>query len=164
MVKYLKTTMATFRVMISLNTDLAETNALYVNPDDATTPYVKMGRFVYKCIPHPDVDRGTVRMNAITRRAVYLSETVILEEYLVPMTGGPTVVTVQAEYVKRKPGPMPDNLANTVRNVLEGLVVAPSQRLTLTHGTDAILICVTDVDAPGVVTMNTGVSLMWMGC
>ena len=83
--------MATFRVMLSLNTDLAETNALYVNPSDATTPYVKMGRFVYKCIPHPDVDRATVRMNAITRRAVYPSETVILEEYLVPMTNGPKV-------------------------------------------------------------------------
>ena len=154
--------MAAFRVMPSLNTDLAETNALYVNPVDATTPYVKMGRFVYKCIPHHDVDRATVRMNAITRRAVYPSETVILEEYLVPMTGGPTVVTVQAEYVKRKPGPMPDNLANTVRNALEGLVVAPSQRLTLTHEGNAILICVTGVDSPGVVTMNTKVSLMWM--
>ena len=154
--------MATFRVMLSLNTDLAETNALYVNPVDATTPYVKMGRFVYKCIPHPDVDRATVRMNAITRRAVYPSETVILEEYLVPMTNGPKVVAVQAEYVKRKPGPMPDNLPNTVRNVLEGLVVAPGQQLTLTHGDDAILICVTAVDAMGVVTMNTEVSVMWL--
>jgi hypothetical protein len=154
--------MATFRVMLSLNADLAETNALYVNPVDATTPYVRMGRFVYKCIPHPDVDRATVRMNAITRRAVYPSETVILEEYLVPMTNGPKVVAVQAEYVKRKPGPMPDNLPNTVRNVLEGLVVAPGQQLTLTHGDDAILICVTAVDAMGVVTMNTEVSVMWL--
>ena len=45
--------MAEFRVLPSLNTHLAETNALYVNPVDATTPYVKMGHFVYKCIPHP---------------------------------------------------------------------------------------------------------------
>ena len=154
--------MATFRVMSSLNTDLAETNALYVNPVDATTPYVKMGRFVYKCIPHPDVDRATVRMNAITRRAVYPSETVTLEEYLVPMTNGPQHVCAQAEYVKRIVGPMPDNLANTVRNALEGLIVAPGQQLTLTHGDHAILIHVTDVDAPGVVTMNTNVSLMWL--
>jgi len=154
--------MASFHVLPSLNADLANTNALYVNPVDATTPYVKMGRFVYKCIPHPDVSRGTVRMNAIARRAVYPSEEVTLEEYLVPMTGGPTVVAVQAEFVKSKPGPMPDNLANAVRNMLEGLVVTEGQKLTLTHGDDAILIHVTGVESPGVVTMNTEVSLMWL--
>ena len=154
--------MASFHVLPSLNTDLANTNALYVNPSDATTPYVQMGRFVYKCIPHPDVARGTVRMNAIARRAIYPSDEVILEKYVVPMTGGPTVVAVQAEFVKSKPGPMPDNLANAVRNMLEGLVVTEGQKLTLTHGADAILIQVTGVESPGVVTMNTEVSLMWL--
>ena len=154
--------MATFRVMLSLNADLAETNAIYVNPVDATTPYVKMGHFVYKCIPHPDVDRATVRMTAIARRAVYPAETVTLEEYLVPMTNGPKRVCLQAEYVKRVMGPMPDNLANTVRNAIEGLVVSPGQQLTLTHDNNAILIHVTDVDAQGVVTLNTEVSLMWL--
>ena len=108
------------------------------------------------------MSRGTVRMNAIARRAVYPSEEVTLEEYLVPMTGGPTVVAVQAEFVKSKPGPMPDNLANAVRNMLEGLVVTEGQKLTLTHGDDAILIHVTGVESPGVVTMNTEVSLMWL--
>lgn len=153
--------MATFRVMPSLNTDLAETNALYVNPVDATTPYVRMGRFIYKCIPHPYVTRGSVCMNAIARRAVYPSETVTLDEYLVPMTRGPKRICVQAEYVKNVLGHMPYNLANSVRNILEGLVVSPGQKLTLTHEDDAILIHVTDVDSPGVVTMNTEVSLMW---
>jgi hypothetical protein len=154
--------MATFRVLPSLNTDLANNNALYVNPVDATTPYVKMGHFVYKCIPHPDVVRGTVRMNAITRRAVYPSEEVTLEEYLVPMTGGPTVVAVQAEFVKRKPGPMPDNLPNSVRNVLCGCKVAPGQKLTLTHDDVGILLHVTHVDSPGVVTLHTEVNVMWL--
>ena len=154
--------MASFHVLPSLNADLANNNALYVNPVDATTPYVKMGRFVYKCIPHPDVSRGTVRMNAITRRAIYPSEEVTLEEYLVPMTNGPQRVCAQAEYVKRITGPMPDNLPNTVRNALEGLIVAPGQQLTLTHEDHAILIHVTDVDSPGVITMNTEVSLMWL--
>lgn len=151
--------MSSFHVLPSLD---AATNSLYVNPSDATTPYVKMGRFVYKCIPHHCVDRGTVCMNAIARRAIYPSEEVTLEEYLVPMTGGPKVVAVQAEFVKSKPGPMPDNLPNTVRNALEGLVVAPGQQLTLYADLDTILISVTDVDAPGVVTMNTEVSLMWL--
>jgi hypothetical protein len=154
--------MATFRVLPSLNADLAETNAIYVNPSDATTAYVKMGRFVYKCIPHPDVSRGTVRMNAITRRAIYPSEEVTLEEYLVPMTGGPTVVAVQAEFVKSKPGPMPDNLPNAVRNVLCGCKVAPGQKLTLTHDGIAILLHMTHVDAPGVVTLHTEVNVMWL--
>jgi hypothetical protein len=151
--------MATFHVMPSLNTDLAETNALYVNPVDATTPYVKMGRFVYKCIPHPDVHRGTVCMNAITRRAVYPSETVTLDEYLVPMTGGPKVVTAQAEYVKRVMGPMPDNLHGTVQNGLDGLVVSKGQQFTLTHEGHAILLSVTDVDSVGVITASTQVAL-----
>jgi hypothetical protein len=154
--------MATFRVLPSLNSELANTNALYVNPVDSTTPYVKMGKFVYKCIPHPDVRRGTVCMNAITRREVYPSEEVILEEYLVPMTGGPTVVAVQAEFVKRKPGPMPDNLANAVRNVLCGCKVAPGQKLTLTHDDVGILLHVTNVDSPGVVTLHTEVNVMWL--
>lgn len=154
--------MATFRVMHSLNTDLAETNAIYVNPVDATTPYVRMGRFTYKCIPHPDVEPGTVCMNAITRRAVYPSETVTLEEYLVPMRGGPKRVCVQAEYVKRTPGLMPTNLPNAARNSMDGMVVSTGQQLTLTHENNAILLSVTDVDAPGVVTMNTEVSLMWV--
>jgi hypothetical protein len=147
--------------MHSLNIDLAETNALYVNPSDATTPYVRMGRFIYKCIPHPDVTRGSVCMNAIARRAVYPSETVTLDEYLVPMTGGPKLICVQAEYVKSVLGHIPDNLANSVRNILEGLVVSTGQQLTLTHDGHAILLYVTNVDAIGVVTMNTEVSLMW---
>lgn len=156
--------MATFRIAPSINTALAETNALYVNPLEARTPYVKMGRFVYKCIPHPDVIMGSVCMNAITRRAVYPNELVTLEEYLVPMTPGPKRVCAQAEYVKRQPGPMPDNLANTVRNLLEGNVISTGQKFTLTHDGHAILISVTDVDAPGVVTMNTEASLMWLPC
>lgn len=154
--------MSSFRVVPCLNSEMTDSNALYVNPIEALTPYVKMGRFVYKCIPHPDVIMGDVCMNAIARRAIYPSQLVKLEEYLVPMSPGPKLVCVQAEFVKRKPGPMPDSLPNTVRNALEGLVVAPGQQLTLTHGDDAILICVTAVDAPGVVTMNTEVSVMWL--
>jgi hypothetical protein len=154
--------MAMFRVTPSINTDLAETNAIYVNPNDATTPFVTMGRFIYKCIPHPDVEPGTVCMNAIARRAVYPSEEVTLEDYLVPMTAGPTRVLVEAAYVKRQQGPMPANLPNAVRNVLEGLVVSTGQKFTLTHENCAILIQVTDVDAQGIVTMNTEVSLMWV--
>ena len=161
---HLKTTMATFRVVPCLNAAMTDSNALYVNPLEALTPYVRMGRFVYKCIPHPDVIMGTVCMNAIARRSIYPSELIKLEEYLVPMTPGPKRVCVQAEYVKRQQGLMPDNLPNAVRNVLEGLVVSVGQQLTLTHEDRAILFHVTDVDAPGVVTMNTEVSLMWLPC
>ena len=153
--------MATFLVKPSID---AQTNALYVNPVDATTPYVRMGRFVYKCIPRPDVARGTVCMNAITRRAIGPNETVTLEEYLAPMTGGPRLVCIQAEYVKSKPGPMPDNLPNTVRNVLEGLIVMAGQQLTLTQEDHGILLHVNSVDSPGIITMNTEVSLMWLPC
>jgi hypothetical protein len=154
--------MASFRVVPSLNSDLAETNAVHINPREATTPYVKMGRFVYKCIPHPDVILGTVAMNAITRRAVYPNELVTLEEYLVPMTRGPKLVCIRAEYVKTRAGPMPENLANTVRNVLEGNVVSIGQKFTLTHDGQAILLEVTDVDTVGILTAQTQVSLVWV--
>lgn len=154
--------MAHFRVVPSLNTDLAETNAIYVNPRDATTPYVKVGRFIYKCIPHPDVILGTVCMNAITRRAVYPSELVTLEEFTVPLTAvAPRIVCVRAEYVKSRPGPMPENLANTIRNVLEGNIVTAGQKFTLTHDGQAILLEVTDSDSFGILNANTAVSVMW---
>ena len=157
--------MAYFRVVPSLNSDLAETNAVYVNPRDATTPYVKVGRFIYKCIPHPDVTLGTVCMNAITRRAVYPSEIVTLEEYIVPLsTVPPRVVCVRAEYVKSRPGPMPENLANSIRNVLEGHMVSIGQKFTLTHDGQAILLEVTDVDSFGILNANTVVSVMWVPC
>jgi hypothetical protein len=42
------------------------------------------------------------------------------------------------------------------------MIVSSGQQLTLTHDNNAILIHVTAVDAPGVVTMNTEVSLMWL--
>lgn len=155
--------MATFRVVPSLNTDFAETNAVYVNPHDATTPYVKVGRFIYKCTPHPDVIIGTVCMNAITRRAVYPSELVTLEEFTVPLTAmAPRIVCVQAEYVKRIQGPMPENLANTIRNVLEGNIVSVGQKFTLTHHGEAILLEVTDVNSFGILNANTEVSVMWV--
>ena len=152
--------MAEFRVLPSLNTDMAETNALYVSPADATTPYVKMGRFVYKCIPHPDVSRGTVCMNAIARRAC--ASTTTIEEFTVPLTATPPKrVCVRAEFVKSKPGPMPENLANAIRNALDGLIVSVGQKLTLTHDANSILFEVTDVDAFGIVNMSTEMSVMW---
>ena len=152
--------MAEFRVLPSLNRDMAETNALYVSPADATTPYVKMGRFVYKCIPHPDVARGTVCMNAIARRAC--ASTTTIEEFTVPLTATPPKrVCVRAEFVKSKPGPMPENLANAIRNSLDGLIVSVGQKLTLTHDATAILFEVTDVDTFGIVNMGTEISVMW---
>ena len=153
--------MANLRVMTSLNSELAETNALYVNPRDATTPFVKMGRFIYKCIPHPDVEVGTVRMNAVARRAVYPNETVSLEEFTVPLTYGTKTVSIRAEYLKSKPG-TPTNLVNAIRTMLDGKIVSIGQKLTITHEGVAILIEVTDMDAPGVITMNTEVSMMWV--
>jgi hypothetical protein len=156
--------MATFRVVPALNAAMAETNAIYVNPREATTPYARVGRFIYKAIPHPDVIMGTICMNAITRRAVYPSELVTLEEFIVPLTAlPPSIVCVRAEYVKRMAGPMPENLANTIRNVLEGNIVSLGQKFTLTHD-HPILLEVTDVDSFGILNANTELSVMWVPC
>jgi hypothetical protein len=102
-------------------------------------------------------------MNAITRRAVYPSEIVTLEEFTVPLTAvPPRVVCVRAEYVKSHPGPMPENLANTIRNVLEGNIVTVGQKFTLTHDDEPIIIEVTDANSFGIINANTVVSVMWI--
>lgn len=153
-----------YRVLPSLNEALAMTNALYVNPQDATTPYVRMGPNVYKCIPHPEVAEGTVRMNAVARRSLgYGAEKVALHDF-VP-TSVPTIkeLVVRAEPVKRDPFLVvaPTDLVNIIRNNLYGNVVCFDQKFTFMAGDHAILVTVTDADSQGFVDLSTQVNMMW---
>ena len=150
-----------FVVLPSLNQELAMTNYLYVNPVDATTPYVQMGRLVYKCVPHPDVNRGSVHMNAITRRSIYPAQKVILRDFTATV---PYVkeLAVRAEPVKAgQPGVAPNNLANIIRNNLDSYIVSLDQKFTFMVDGHAILVTVVDCDVQGLVNSSTSVNMMW---
>jgi hypothetical protein len=151
-----------FRVMPSLNQELALTNSLYVNPRDATTPYVRMGRNVYRCVPHPEVDWGTVRMNAIARRAIKNAEKILLNEFVPNSVPIVKELAVTAEPVKLgQPEVAPTNLANIIRNNLDGHIVCFDQKFTFQVGDHAILVTITDGDAQGFVDSTTQVNMMW---
>jgi hypothetical protein len=153
-----------YRVRPSPSEALAMTNSLFVNPQDVTTPYVRMGPNIYKCIPHPQVEAGTVCMNAIARRSLgYGAEKVTLHDF-VP-TSVPTVkkLVVRAEPVKRDPlfVVAPTDLVNIIRNNLYGNVVCFDQKFTFMAGDHAILVTVTDADSQGFVDLSTEVNMMW---
>jgi hypothetical protein len=75
------------------------------------------------------------------------------------MTGGPKRVNIRADCLE---GPIPENLANSVRNLLEGNIASVGQQFTMTRDGREILLTVTGMDAPGLITMRTEISLMWM--
>jgi hypothetical protein len=152
-----------YRVLPCISETLAGTNSLFVNPVDATTPYVQMGRNIYKCVPHPKVDRGTVCMNAIARRSLGAGvEKVTLRDFTA--TNVPTIneLAVRAEPVKRgQPDVAPADLANIIRNNLDGHIVCLGQKFTfMVHGY-AILVTATVCDVQGFVNTATTVNMMW---
>lgn len=150
----------TFFIVPSPNADLAEWNALYVNPLDVRGPYVKVGRFVHKCIPLQGVARGTVCMNAIARRSVYPLDVVELEPFTPPVEP-PKMVRIRAEYVKRISDPAPENLMQVARDTLHGSIVTVGQKFTRTHEGRPLLFEVTDIDATGIFDENTEVQVTW---
>lgn len=152
------------RVMPAPNQALACTNALYVSPNDATTPYVQMGTFIYKCIPHPEVEDGTVRMNAIARRQLgYGVDKVTLTEFNPRYMPSVANLVVTAEPVKRDPYLVvaPTDLVNIIRNNLEGQIVCFDQKFTVMAGDHAILVTVTGGNVQGMVDARTQINMMW---
>ena len=152
-----------YSVLPCISETLAGTNSLFVNPVEATTPYVQMGLNIYKCVPHPKVDRGTVCMNAIARRSLGPGvEKVTLRDFTT--TNLPTIkeLAVRAEPVKTgQPEVAPADLANIIRNNLDGHVVCIDQKFTfMVHG-HYILVTATDCDVQGLVNSSTSVNMMW---
>ena len=152
-----------YRVLPCISETLACTNSLFVNPVEATTPYVQMGRNIYKCVPHTKVDRGTVCMNAIARRSLGPGvEKVVLREFTA--TNVPTIkeLAVRAEPVKAgQPDVAPADLANIIRANLDGHFDCLDQKFTfMVHGY-AILVTATDCDVQGLVNATTTVNMMW---
>lgn len=151
------------RVLPAPSAAHAFTNALYISPSDAMTPYVQMGTYVYKCIPHPEVDEGTVRMNAIARRQLgYGVEEVTLREFNPRYSPSVAELVVTAEPVKSGALTVaPDNLANFIRNNLEGQVVCFDQKFTFQFADVSILVTVTGANVQGMVNSRTQINMMW---
>jgi vesicle-fusing ATPase len=151
----------------ALNADLAIENRVYVNPANARTAYVCIGNFVYRAVPHPDVERGHIAMNAIQRRVArtFAGQLVEVFDFMVPVGRDYTIkaVTIEADYVKSdktKEAPDLTHLANSIRAALLGDILTFGQTIVIGHNGDNILLWVKS-DVRGLVTDNTEIGVDW---
>ena len=128
------------RSAYALNQDTALDNAVYVHFSNATTPYVNIGNFVYRALPHPDVIPGNVCMNAVQRRHARVYEVgmpVEVFDFHVPVDRDFTIsrVTLEASWLKARGAPteLPDMtaLVNHVRTHLLGDVLTFGQSVVI---------------------------------
>ena len=170
LINYRKTDMVSTRFLVctnALNAELALENRVHVNPADAVTPYVTIGNFVYRAVPHPDVERNHIAMNAIQRRMArtFAGNNVEVFDFLVPVSRDFSIkaVTIEADYVKgdtTKPPPELTHLANAVRAALLGDVLTFGQSIVIKHYDNNILLWVKS-DVRGLVTDNTEIGIDW---
>lgn len=148
------------------NSELALNNAVHVNPVDARSPYVSIGNFVYRAVPHPDVEPGHIAMNAIQRRMArtFAGNLVPAFEFLIPISREFTIpaVTIEAQFVK----PMTrtfdlTHLANAVRSTLMGDVLTFGQSIVIQYQESNILLWVKS-DVRGLVTAQTEIGINWL--
>jgi hypothetical protein len=148
------------------NSELALENSVHVNPIDARTPYVGIGNFIYRSVPHPDVEPGHIGMNAIQRRMArtFAGNSVQVFEFLVPVNRDFTIsaVTIEAQFVK----PMErtfdlTHLANAVRTSLTGDVLTFGQSIVIQYQESNILLWIKS-DVRGLVTAQTEVGITWI--
>lgn len=148
------------------NSELALNNAVHVNPVDARSPYVSIGNFVYRAVPHPDVEPGHIGMNAIQRRMArtFAGKLVPVFEFLIPISREFTItaVTIEAQFVK----PMTrtfdlTHLANAVRSTLMGDVLTFGQSIVIQYQESNILLWIKS-DVRGLVTAQTEIGINWL--
>jgi hypothetical protein len=151
----------------ALNAELALENRVHVNPADARTPYVTIGNFVYRAVPHPAVERNHIAMNAIQRRMAraFAGTTVEVFDFYVPISRDFSIpaVTIEAQYVKTLP--VKDavdltHLANSVRAALMGDVLTFGQSIVIKHNDTNILLWVKS-NVRGIITDNTEIGIDW---
>lgn len=150
----------------SPNAELALQNCVYVNPIDAGSAYVNIGNFVYRAVPHPEVTRGFVAMNAIQRRMAKTipGTPVPIWDFGVPVMRNFTIdaVTIEAQFLKPSNQRIPDltSFANSVRSALVGDVLTFGQSIVIKYLDQNILLWVKS-DVRGLVTNTTEVGIDW---
>jgi len=148
------------------NAELALTNSVHVNPEDARTPYVNISNFVYRAVPHPDVEKGHVALNAIQRRMAktFPGNRVEVWEFLVPISRDFSIgaVTIEAQFVKGSSKRIADltSLANAVRSALMGDVLTFGQSIVIKYLDDNLLLWVKS-NVRGLVTTQTEIGIDW---
>jgi len=172
MINYGKTDMASPQFLVctnALNAELALENSVYVNPADARAPYVTIGNFVYRAVPHPGVERNHIAMNAIQRRMARTFAGISVEvfDFYVPVSRDFSIpaVTIEAQYVKnvqtKDAHPLDlAHLANSVRAALMGDVLTFGQSIVVEHKAINILLWVKS-NVRGIVTNNTEIGIDW---
>jgi hypothetical protein len=152
------------------SSELALLNSVHVNPQDARSPYVNIGNFVYRAAPNSDVDRNHIAMNAIQRRMAHAlpGANVEVSDFLVPVTRDFTVkaVTIEAQFVKpsqtRSMRVLLFDLPNTIRSQLLGDVITFGQSIVINYMDSNILLWVKS-NVRGLVTSQTEIGLVWVG-
>ena len=149
------------------NAEMAVENRVHVNPSDARSPYVTIGNFVYRAVPHPGIERGQVAMNAIQRRMArtFPGKPVEVFDFFVPITRDFSILaaTIEAQHVKcdvTKEIPDLTHLANSVRAALMGDVLTFGQSIVINHNDDNILLWVKS-NVRGLVTDHTEIGIDW---
>ena len=138
---------------------------VYVNPSEATSAYVSIGKFVYRCAPHPDVPPRAIALNDYQRQAapkVYGDE-VEVTDFLVPMRDFTLdTVTLQAERVVKinASPPATVTMAHRFRYEFEGHVLTKDQLLIMPP--DSMYLLKVTSDVQGLLTMKTNVVIQWM--
>lgn len=144
--------------------DLALTGCIYVNPCDARASYVRLGNFVYRCSPHPEVSPGHVALNAIQRRLIQAvaGDGIQIQDFLVPMRDFDIrALPVQAEWVKSGAALPPRDLtalANAFRTNFTGHVLTSGQKVCMEYAGNAMLFTIRG-EVRGLVTMSTEVHM-----
>ena len=148
------------------NTELALTNSVHVHPTDARTPYVNISNFVYRAVPHPDVEKGHVALNAIQRRMAktFPGNSVEVWEFLMPISRDFSIaaVTIEAQFVKPASARVTDltSLANSVRSALLTDVLTFGQSIVIEYMDANILLWVKS-NVRGLVTSQTEIGIEW---
>ena len=141
-------------------------NSVHLNPQDARTPYVNISNFVYRAVPHPDVEKGHIALNAIQRRMAktFPGNRVEVWEFLVPISRDFSIgaVTIEAQFLKRSSNRIADltSLANAVRSELMGDVLTFGQSIVIKH-LDANILLWVKSNVRGIVTTQTEIGIDW---
>ena len=160
-----KTMTRTFVIQNSLNSDLAMTNMIYMNPHEVTAPYVSIGRFVYRCAGHPDIFLGRIGLNAVHRRqnSKMAGDSVQVSDFVMTMKNFDIKsVTLKAERVKSSDELPMDivALANKFRTDFDGHIMTRDQMFLMDYQGENILLTVTS-DVRGMLTLQSEVGIHW---
>ena len=133
---------------------------VYVNPSEATSAYVSIGNFVYRCDPHPDVPPRAIAMNDSQRHTVpkIYGDEVEVTDFLVPTRDFILdTVTLQAERLVKSNASPPHlvTMAHRFRHEFEGHVLTKDQQLIMYS--DSIYLLKVTSDVRGLLTMKTNV-------